>query len=500
MAWNNNPSHNPTLDDSLVLLVCERGPLCAVRVLDCGSSAFTADTLISQYVRWGQIERALATLLALDWNVSGGHCLAGLQSIVQHLFRGPFSPAVEAQIQRALGSFYAPLRPLSSAAKADFIDQVGDVTRRFFHTLVRHQLYEKAFCLSIDVGDHDLFMDLYHCARGIDDSEMAAAALARANELLERDNSELADGTCSRSSCSQCSDDDFISSDTSASKDTIQSRTNNNTNSSIDSWAATFSTVDSVSNESSCILTIPPLPTVVPEPPVNNFLLPTPPLPQLTTTNCANTLAMPKPRFSVTPGRPLPLSNPSIAKFTGYNRLARPVTLQDRRSSTTTTTDLLSTSNYFSSNVFSFPKLYSTQLTTASPATTTQTPTIPPPVHIHKTVSLNIPPASSFITGSAPLLSQPPLKVNVPLNTSGPSPTINPARSSGEKNVKFSDTVTAFIVPEVPRADKPKRLPTNPFLTNPKQELADSLPLCHPEDEYLKDFAPISSKFFYYLF
>lgn len=28
-------------------------------------------------------------------------------------------------------------------------------------------------------------------------------------------------------------------------------------------------------------------------------------------------------------------------------------------------------------------------------------------------------------------------------------------------------------------------------LTNPKKELADSLPLCHPNDEYLKDFNPL---------
>lgn len=30
-------------------------------------------------------------------------------------------------------------------------------------------------------------------------------------------------------------------------------------------------------------------------------------------------------------------------------------------------------------------------------------------------------------------------------------------------------------------------------LTNPKKELADSLPLCHPNDEYLKDFNPLTT-------
>lgn len=32
----------------------------------------------------------------------------------------------------------------------------------------------------------------------------------------------------------------------------------------------------------------------------------------------------------------------------------------------------------------------------------------------------------------------------------------------------------------------------NPLLADPKRELADSLPLCHPNDEYLKDFTPMA--------
>lgn len=28
-------------------------------------------------------------------------------------------------------------------------------------------------------------------------------------------------------------------------------------------------------------------------------------------------------------------------------------------------------------------------------------------------------------------------------------------------------------------------------VTDPRRELADSLPLCHPNDEYLKDFTPM---------
>lgn len=54
--------------------------------------------------------------------------------------------------------------------------------------------------------------------------------------------------------------------------------------------------------------------------------------------------------------------------------------------------------------------------------------------------------------------------------------------------VKFSDTVTAFIVPEIRR---PVRPVPPPHVTDPQKELADSLPLCHPNEDYLKDFTPV---------
>lgn len=31
-------------------------------------------------------------------------------------------------------------------------------------------------------------------------------------------------------------------------------------------------------------------------------------------------------------------------------------------------------------------------------------------------------------------------------------------------------------------------------MTDPRRELADSLPLCHPNDDYLKDFTPMMGK------
>ncbi|XP_040157925.1 WD repeat-containing and planar cell polarity effector protein fritz isoform X2 [Anopheles arabiensis] len=79
-------------------------------------------------------------------------------------------------------------------------------------------------------------------------------------------------------------------------------------------------------------------------------------------------------------------------------------------------------------------------------------------------------------------------------------------RDGAEKNkVKFSDTVTVAVVPEIPRkekliVEKLRKQPLQPgpvgygpytSIADPKRELAESLPLCHPNEDYLKDFTPM---------
>lgn len=66
----------------------------------------------------------------------------------------------------------------------------------------------------------------------------------------------------------------------------------------------------------------------------------------------------------------------------------------------------------------------------------------------------------------------------------------DPASTMNKKQpkVKFSDTVTAFIVPEIKR---PQRPAPPSHVTDSQKELADSLPLCHPNEDYLKDFTPV---------
>lgn len=74
-------------------------------------------------------------------------------------------------------------------------------------------------------------------------------------------------------------------------------------------------------------------------------------------------------------------------------------------------------------------------------------------------------------------------------------------KESGERNkVKFSDTITVAVVPEISRKekvvnfnDRMKRKTVFPGRMDPRRELAESLPLCHPHEDYLKDFSPVST-------
>lgn len=53
----------------------------------------------------------------------------------------------------------------------------------------RYRLFEKAFRLAIDLSDYDLFMDIHFYAIVLKDTEMAAAAKEKAEEIISRCNS-----------------------------------------------------------------------------------------------------------------------------------------------------------------------------------------------------------------------------------------------------------------------------------------------------------------------
>nr|CAD7399465.1 unnamed protein product [Timema cristinae] len=204
--------------DGLLLLHFERGPLAMLRLVgggglqgDVQGSGLTPDALVSQYLSLNHVDRAINILLSLRWDSYGATCLACLQRITNHLFRQPLTPEREVQLQTALGSFHVPLQPISHATEVDFGDQVRDLTRRFFHHLLRHRLFEKAFRLAIDLSDHELFMDIHYYARDMKEHDLALAAKEKAQNILSQCSSASSCGTgsphCSHSSCSGCSTD-----------------------------------------------------------------------------------------------------------------------------------------------------------------------------------------------------------------------------------------------------------------------------------------------------
>lgn len=375
-------------------------------------SGLTPDNLVYNYVTTNHIDRAVSILSSLNWDTYGVACLLSLQRITNHLFRQRLTPEREEQIQRALGSFYVPVQPVSATVVAEFGDQVKDIARKFFHLLVRYRLFEKAFCLAIDINDYDLFMDLYYYAQMMRDDEMARASLNKAKDLINMD--ECSHSTCSRSSCSQCSDDDGKRSDDESNRiETIQQD-------------------------------IPPLPvTNKPtfRPSLSNY---TPPLPVMKPPQHAFIPPFPQIRTTPTPPRISPISNLNYRFPSTDLNFTRPRPVQ---------TDLRKSVLQNSLPIFD-PKPLRIQPKLSTPVNylpsfgISYNENITPREIVHRTISFNIPPPPSItnsvkrISGVPCTVHATPLKLSLPVQNTGAI-----GRTNAEKNVKFSDTVTAFIVP-----------------------------------------------------
>ncbi|KAJ8673486.1 hypothetical protein QAD02_004748 [Eretmocerus hayati] len=210
MEWNKKSEPNSFVDfynhgDSLFLLLFERGPIAIIKMIEGGN--FSVDILVQKYLASSQVQQATALLLAASWDSDPHICMNSLNQIVNYLFKQPLTPERENFIQSALGSFHVPVKPMNQAVIDEYGDEVRDLTRRFFHHLLRYKLFEKAFRLAIDLNDHDLFMDIHFYAVVLKDNEMATAAKEKAEEILGQCNScSSSHSTCSRSSCSLCSD------------------------------------------------------------------------------------------------------------------------------------------------------------------------------------------------------------------------------------------------------------------------------------------------------
>lgn len=145
--------------------------------------------LIHQYLKLGNVEKAINVLLCLNWDVYGTMLMISLHKIANYIFKQPFQQEREIQLQKALGSFFVPVKPLSNETKSEFEDQVKDIARKFFQYLLRHKSFEKAFTLAIDIDDEDLFMDLSNCAKENGLIDLSKDSFQKAEQIFTRSDS-----------------------------------------------------------------------------------------------------------------------------------------------------------------------------------------------------------------------------------------------------------------------------------------------------------------------
>ncbi|KAM9847750.1 WD repeat-containing and planar cell polarity effector protein fritz homolog [Aulostomus maculatus] len=184
LQWGSGPEGGPEGTDTL-MLAFHGGPLAALRfrlgALTGGQMG--PGELLQQRLRCGQVTEALHILEALDWSTVGDECFRGLSSITNHLLRQQLNAEREAQLQAVLGVFYAPPVPLSDAVIMEYREPIRKYARRFFHHLLRHQRFEKAFLLAVDLEARDLFMDLHYVASDKGEVVLADVAKRKANEM-----------------------------------------------------------------------------------------------------------------------------------------------------------------------------------------------------------------------------------------------------------------------------------------------------------------------------
>lgn len=172
-----------------VMLVFDKGPICLLRLQlgICSRGKLSAIELVCEYIKYDQVKEAVNLLSALHWNSSGYHCFQCLVLIVDYILKLPFNPLREECLESTLGAFYAPTLPLLEDVIIQYRDDISRIARRFFHHLLKHKRFKKAFLLAVDIGDKDLFMDIHYYALDNGDDDLANAAHKRAFDIHNKE-------------------------------------------------------------------------------------------------------------------------------------------------------------------------------------------------------------------------------------------------------------------------------------------------------------------------
>nr|XP_022909980.1 WD repeat-containing and planar cell polarity effector protein fritz [Onthophagus taurus] len=472
-----------------LILCLEHGPLIVV-THDRNSLHFLS--VIQRYLKDGKTDKAVNLLLSWEFNEE---CFAALQKIVTYLLRLPLTEENAQLLQNALGCYYSPPIPLDAEAIHNYGFQVKCLTRRFFYQLIRASMFETAFLLAVDIGHHDLFMDLHYIAVKMGETEMAAAARAQASTLLSSCSSAASD--CSRSSCSQCSNSTSESSSEELSETEDQPDVQiQPTQSHNDNYLTTNFNNSNPKTYGSYI------------PPIPNLDLPKVNFTKSTLTKPTTYRPFPSNQVPPLPVTAPPLPVPPVSS--SVNEQFNNGTYQSPQFSYS----IPSVPFKIQTKPFNFTipnkNFRSYSFTSSNYASESQKPSVVPPLptqsnfnqHNYSQPNFPLPNLSSSYsnlsqpTTNFPTIYTSPLTYSnsstdhVSRPSSSPTPTTsqNTNTKKAQAKVKFSDTVTAFIVPEIKRPVRPS-LPAH--VMDPQKELADSLPLCHPNEDYLKDFAPV---------
>lgn len=100
----------------------------------------TADVIIQLYLSLDQVDKAINILMSINWDTYGAMSLLSLHKIATHIFKLSATLDRTNQLQRALGSFHTPAKKLCFETENEFGDNVDDITRRFFHYLIRYEM------------------------------------------------------------------------------------------------------------------------------------------------------------------------------------------------------------------------------------------------------------------------------------------------------------------------------------------------------------------------
>ncbi|XP_055386083.1 WD repeat-containing and planar cell polarity effector protein fritz isoform X2 [Condylostylus longicornis] len=152
--------------DFFLLLIFEYGPIACLRFYGNtfkSDSGLSADALISKYLIYNQLDRAVNLLLCSNWESNSAMCMLALNKICNFVVtREDVKRSRNDMLKKALRSF---TDQLSNDVKDEYGDQVIDLRRRFFFFLLRNKLFNESLEIARVVLDYDLFMDLFNCTK-----------------------------------------------------------------------------------------------------------------------------------------------------------------------------------------------------------------------------------------------------------------------------------------------------------------------------------------------